>query len=440
MKQTLTLKMVVNEFSDDIKKKEYYKKLDGYTNNARLLANEIMNTRHLVDRLQTQLREQFPTLTGDEITKKICEIYGVSSITNISYAYFTEKYRDILPSQIRSALSQKISKAYQTDKYDIKKGEKSIRNHKKNMSVPFDDKAIKNLKFDGETYVFTMFEIPFKLILGRDKKSSRLAFGSEKLNNEMILGRVLSGEYKLCGSSFKKDNDGTYKMMFTLEIPNKQKALDPNKICGIDMGINMAIYCGTNFSSDRLGIASRQDFIVQRQRIPIQIRNLQKNLVHNSGGRGRNKKLLKLELFKDRERNFVKNKNHNFSNAVIKFCLKYNCGTIHMEYLTGIGKDKKNSWVLRNWSYYELQSQIKYKAEREGIVVKFINPKDTSKTCSKCGNVDGDSRLSQSEYECTSCGYTENADYNASLNIAKSTNFIKINKKSSIKFDNQLVM
>ena len=81
--------------------------------------------------------------------------------------------------------------------------------------------------------------------------------------------------------------------------------------------------------------------------------------------------------------------------------------------------------ILRIWSYYELQSMVEYKADRIGIKVRYVNPAYTSQTCSKCGNIDKENRQTQEKFICTKCGFELNADHNASINIAKSEEFIK---------------
>lgn len=102
-----------------------------------------------------------------------------------------------------------------------------------------------------------------------------------------------------------------------------------------------------------------------------------------------------------------------------------------MEYLEGSSfTDKK---MLGTWTYYELQQYIKYKAEMEGIKVRFVNPAYTSQTCSKCGYVDSENRLEQEKFVCKKCGNSLNADYNASINIANSTDFIDGKKKNNKK-------
>nr|MCR5110264.1 transposase [Ruminococcus sp.] len=49
--------------------------------------------------------------------------------------------------------------------------------------------------------------------------------------------------------------------------------------------------------------------------------------------------------------------------------------------------------------------------------VVYIDPKNTSRRCSKCGYIDKENRETQSRFICLKCGFKENADYNASQNI-----------------------
>jgi IS605 OrfB family transposase len=50
--------------------------------------------------------------------------------------------------------------------------------------------------------------------------------------------------------------------------------------------------------------------------------------------------------------------------------------------------------------------------------VEKVPPAYTSQRCSACGHVDGRSRESQADFQCTACGYACNADVNAARNIA----------------------
>jgi putative transposase len=61
---------------------------------------------------------------------------------------------------------------------------------------------------------------------------------------------------------------------------------------------------------------------------------------------------------------------------------------------------------------------LQYKAESAGCVAVGADPKDTSKTCSECGNVQ-DMPLSERTFHCQKCGMSKDRDLNASINIFK---------------------
>lgn len=59
-----------------------------------------------------------------------------------------------------------------------------------------------------------------------------------------------------------------------------------------------------------------------------------------------------------------------------------------------------------------------FEAERAGVRVVFVDPRNTSRTCPKCGHATQANRPEQSHFRCVACGYQGNADVVASLNIA----------------------
>jgi len=54
----------------------------------------------------------------------------------------------------------------------------------------------------------------------------------------------------------------------------------------------------------------------------------------------------------------------------------------------------------------------------KGIPIFFVDPKNTSRTYSRCGCVSKSNRKTQSKFVCVQCGFSLNADLNASKNIA----------------------
>ena len=74
--------------------------------------------------------------------------------------------------------------------------------------------------------------------------------------------------------------------------------------------------------------------------------------------------------------------------------------------------------LMQGW--YSFQSMLEYKQKYSGGTVMYVNPKNTSLKCSKCGHISKNNRRSQALFVCEECSYTINADYNASVNIKNS--------------------
>lgn len=84
-------------------------------------------------------------------------------------------------------------------------------------------------------------------------------------------------------------------------------------------------------------------------------------------------------------------------------------------YRKGNGQGRYYRSRMNSWSYAELQRQIQYKADWNGIPVIYVKPYGTSAKCSICGH-----RMLPEEnrkLHCPSCGLTVDRDVNAARNI-----------------------
>jgi len=92
-------------------------------------------------------------------------------------------------------------------------------------------------------------------------------------------------------------------------------------------------------------------------------------LIYSSkSGKGRKRKLKALDRLYKAESNYVNHRIHVYSKRLIDFCLNHQVGTlILLNQHDKIGIAKEEEFVLRNWSYYELTTKIKYKAKKVGI-------------------------------------------------------------------------
>lgn len=62
---------------------------------------------------------------------------------------------------------------------------------------------------------------------------------------------------------------------------------------------------------------------------------------------------------------------------------------------------------------------LAHKAESAGRELIAVEPRNTSRTCSRCGHCAAENRLTQATFRCTACGHAAHADVNAAVNILR---------------------
>ena len=119
---------------------------------------------------------------------------------------------------------------------------------------------------------------------------------------------------------------------------------------------------------------------------------------------------------------FARHTNHVISKRIVESALESR-KAIAIEDLTGIRErasafNREMRWQMGNWGFDQLRQFLTYKAQRLGIALVTVDPRNTSRTCSVCGYCDKANRHSQSVFHCLKCGHDANADANAAKNIS----------------------
>ena len=319
----------------------------------------------------------------------------------------------------KSAITQRVKKDFKTSlKNGLAKGERTITNYKRDYPLLTRGRDLKFQYKDDDIIIKWVNKIQFKVVLGSGK------IKENKIELQYTLHKIINKEYKVGQSSLQFDRNNNLILNLNLDIPyNPKNETVEGRTLGVDLGIKYPAYmCLNDDTYKREHIGSIDDFLRIREQMQDRRRKLQHDLKFIKGGKGRNKKMQALDRLRDKEKNFATTYNHMISKNVVEFAKKNQCEYINMEKLT---KDGFNNTILRNWSYYQLQQYIEYKAEREGIKVRYIDPAYTSQTCARCGHIDKENRQTQEKFICTKCGFELNADHNASINIARSDKYIK---------------
>lgn len=201
-----------------------------------------------------------------------------------------------------------------------------------------------------------------------------------------------------------KNKKGNYELRLVFQY--KVNEIRYNSITSIDLGYkNIATVCNScNIRPIFYG------------------RNIKRIRRHYSYLRRRlgNKKLLKkIKKINDKEKRIIEQELHKISNSIVSDAAK-NKSLIVLGNLKGIrrkNRGRKINRILGNMPYFRLTKFIEYKAMQNGIRVIKVKEHNTSKTCSRCGNIG--TRIYQGLFKCKNCNYELNADFNASMNILK---------------------
>lgn len=129
-----------------------------------------------------------------------------------------------------------------------------------------------------------------------------------------------------------------------------------------------------------------------------------------------------LKRISGRENRWMSDVNHRISKALVN---KYGKGTLFvLEDLEGISFEEQNqhgrkqTHDLRNWSFYDLETKLIYKANEASCRVIKVDPYCTSQRCPHCGTVLKENRNHDKHlYTCSHCGFTSNDDRVGAMNI-----------------------
>lgn len=314
-----------------------------------------------------------------------------------------------------------VCNAFKASASDFLRGSKSILHYKTDQPIDLHKDSI-SLFMNGDAYYFGLKLLNREAIKANNFTTSEIVFKVWLRDNssKTILGRCLEGTYGISASKLLYDRK---KKLWVLNLCYSFDAktvpgLDKDKILGIDLGIHYPV-CASVYGELRRFTIDGGEIEEQRRRIEAKKLSLLKQGKNCGEGRighgvhARNKPVYQIE---DRIARFRDTVNHKYSRDVVQYAVRNNCGVIQMEDLTGITEDADR--FLKNWTYYDLQMKIEYKAKEAGIEVRKVQPKYTSQRCSRCGYIDSANRMTQARFCCLKCGFEENADYNASQNIS----------------------
>jgi IS605 OrfB family transposase len=223
----------------------------------------------------------------------------------------------------------------------------------------------------------------------------------------MVYGEYQAGYLKrLKGQVDLVYRDGTFYLHATIDVP-EETPIAPTRFLGVDLGI-------VNIATDSDGNSYTGETIdVVRARAETARQTYQ--ATHTKSAKRRLKKMT------GKQARFQRWANHGLAKRLVAHA-KDTKAALVLEDLTHIRDRmtvrKTQRSKQHNWSFRQLREFLVYKAQRAGVPLLFVDPRNSSRTCNRCGYVDKKNRRSQANFSCIRCGFTCHADINAARNLA----------------------
>lgn len=350
-----------------------------------------------------------------EIYPKDKDVFNCAFST---FAYRKLKNESDMNTGNLSCTIRAVMLQFKESKKDYMRGDRSILEYKSNQPIELAREAIR-LDKNAKDFTFSigLFERNYAQA---HNLPTRILFKALIKGNYLkaIVERCYDNIYRIEGSKLVYFNKKWWLNLCYDFVKTTEVNLDKNKILGVDLGVAKPIVASVYGDLDRLSIDGGEIEHI-RNKVEKRKKSLQRaSAICGDGrkGHGYRTRVKPVLNIGDKEARCRDTINHKYSRALIDYAIKNECGVIQMEDLSGV--TNKANHFLKNWSYYDLQHKVEYKAKEYGIEVVYVKPSYTSQRCSKCGYIHTENRPDQVTFKCLKCGFEANADYNASQNLA----------------------
>jgi len=310
------------------------------------------------------------------------KVFNSVELHNLTYSNI--RSWSSLPSQLVVSARMKASEAI-----------KSVLSKKSRVKLSKPESKQTAIRYDARSYNvwFDKNEVSLSSVNGRVKAS----FTMPEYFKQYVSWTRNSADL------FIRNNTVFLNVVFSKDIEDKEISNNPY-ILGIDRGINKLAVCSDNkFYNDHI------------KKTVSRYRRLRKNL-QSCGSQSAKRHLKRIS---QKENRFRRDVNHTITKRIIESVPKNSIIVIedlkHIRERVKLSKDVRRNF--HNWSFFQFEQFLTYKAQLKNIKIDFVDARYTSQKCSKCGYISKSNRQSQSNFKCKQCSNTLNADLNASRNI-----------------------
>ncbi len=219
--------------------------------------------------------------------------------------------------------------------------------------------------------------------------------------------------------SINRKSDGNWYMSLTLDLKGTEivKVENTGRPLGIDVGIkDMAI------TSEDM---KYQVDVERIKKLENKISIIQKSISRKNRlntGKPKSKNYWRVIEKKGRLQNEINNIRKQYHRYVVNVLTKGTYSKIQVEDIR-LSFMLQNKHLAKSTARIGIRSFVDYLGSvcnSKGIEFNRVDPRNTSKTCSNCGEINMGLKLSHREWTCGSCGEHHDRDINAAKNIRES--------------------
>jgi len=326
------------------------------------------------------------------------------------YNYFLNARKECYLKETKSINYNETSSLLTQLKKDVATGwlkevnSQSLQAGLKNLDTAFDRFFKKKAHFPKfhNKYRQASFKIPQK---------------TKIVNNKLVIPKFLEGirfaenkeiQGEIKFSTISREPSGEYFVSITVE-KNIEEFPKTGKAVGIDLGIKDLVICSDKKVYKNPKNTYKYEVILKRAQ-----QHLSRKV---KGSNNRDRARIKVAKIHKKITNCRKDTIHKTTTDLVK-----NNDLIMMESLRvkNMVKNNKLAKALSDASFGEIKRQLEYKCIWYGkVLIKIGTFFPSSKTCSNCGHINQNLKLSDRDWICSQCATKHDRDHNASVNILK---------------------
>lgn len=211
---------------------------------------------------------------------------------------------------------------------------------------------------------------------------------------------------------------GRYYISVLIDMPDIDNIQCNNFGIGIDLGLKEFAICSNGSIYNNINRTNNVKKV--EKRLKREQRKLSRKVVVIKKGEACGENLVKQKLKVQKLYQRLTNIRTDYLNKTIHSIVKTKPAFIVIEDLNvrGMMKNRHLSKAVAQQKFFEFKTKLISKCKEYDIELRVVDRfYPSSKLCHNCGHVERDLKLSDRTYKCSECGYVEDRDINASLNL-----------------------